>query len=128
MQNIQLLADKFDGFGYQLVSLVVAINPQDGWHDKEKSVMTKNSPELVGCIDDGGHAISQNASVLGVQCKRSIDDVDEQMDIGGIGKVSGHGFEHPCDQADPIEFMQYIQAHQFLNDQKQTFRINLAFG
>ena len=128
MQNVELLANKLDGFGDQLVGLVVAINAKQVGHDQEKSVMTENGPELVGCIDDSGHAISQNARVLSVQCKRSIDDVDEQMDIGGVGKVAGHGFEHSCDQADPIEFVQYIQTHQFLQYLQKGLSINISKG
>ena len=78
--------------------------------------MAENGPELVGCIDDSGHAISQNACILGVQGQRAIDDIDEQMDIRSVGKVAGHGLEHACNQADPVEFVQYIQAHQFLQN------------
>ena len=109
MQNVELFAQKFDGFGDELVGLVVAVDPQDAGHDEEVPVVAEDVLELVRGVDDRRHAISQNASVLGMQSQGSVDYVDEQLDIGSVRKVSCHGFEHSGNQSNPIKFVQHIQ-------------------
>ena len=58
MQDVKLFTQKFDGFGDELVGLVVAVDPQDAGHDEEVPVVAEDVLELVGGIDDSCHAIS----------------------------------------------------------------------
>lgn len=77
-------------------------------------VIRKDILELVRRVDHCGHCIPQNARVFGVECQRPVDDVDEQLDVGGVGKVPRHGFEHSGNESNPVEFVHNVQAIELL--------------
>ena len=76
--------------------------------------MREDVLELVRRVDDGGQAVAEDAGVLGVQRQGAVDDVDEELDVGGVDVVASHGLEHPRDQPDPVELVQDVESVHFL--------------
>ena len=89
---------------------VVAIYLDDGRHDQQVSVGLENVLELVSGIDDGGHAVSDDHAVSGMEGQASVENVQEQLDILWVGEISRHCLEHPGYQADPVEFVENINS------------------
>ena len=58
MQDVQLLDQVLDAGGDQVVGQVVAVNLHDGGHDQQVAAGVEDVLELVGGVDDGGHAVS----------------------------------------------------------------------
>ena len=50
-------------------------------------------PELLGRVDDGGHAVPQDDAVPGVQGHAAIEDVQEQLDVLRVREVASHGLK-----------------------------------
>jgi hypothetical protein len=57
----------------------------------------------VSCCD-----VSQNASAFAVEDYGAVQNVQKQMDVPGIRKVSCHCLKHPSNQSDPHEFVQHV--------------------
>ena len=77
-------------------------------------IQCKDVPELVAGVDVGGHAEAEHDGVFAVENQRSVNDVDEQVDVAGISEIAHHGFEHLPDEFYPAEFVHEIQCAQFL--------------
>lgn len=58
----------------------------------------KDVLELVCSVDVSCHAEAGDACVFGVKYQGPIDDVEEQVDVRGVGKKAGHGLKHPSHQ------------------------------
>ena len=114
VQHVELLASEFDSADDEVVSLVVRVDSQHGGHDEKVSVVREDVLELVSRVDHRGQAVAQDAGVLGVQRQGAIDDVDEELDVGRVDVVAGHGLEHPRDQPDPVELVQHIESVHLL--------------
>ena len=52
--------------------------------------------EMMSCIDVGGHDVSEDSGVLAVESHCSVEDVEEEVDVTRVGKITGHRFEHTC--------------------------------
>lgn len=74
----------------------------------------ENIAELMSSIDVRCHAETEHYSVFAIKHKCPIDHVDEQMDVGGIGEVSHHGFKHLTNQFHPTQFVHKVQGTQLL--------------
>ena len=77
-------------------------------------------------VDVGGHAETEHDDVLTVEHQGAIDDVDEQVDVGRVGKVTHHGFEHQPDQFDPAQLVEEVQRAQFLSPAQFRLALNNA--
>ena len=42
--------------------------------------------------------LPENAGFFGVQSERSVDNVDEELDVLGVGEVARHSLKHTGDQ------------------------------
>ena len=49
--------------------------------------------------------------------ERAVDDVEEELNVRGVGKVAGHGLKHAGNQPDPVELVQQVDAVHFLKKQ-----------
>ena len=57
-------------------------------------VQSEHVAELMAGIDVRGHAETEHYSVFTVENQRSVDHVDEEVDVPRISKVAHHGFKH----------------------------------
>ena len=108
MQNVQLLDEVFDGRGDEMVGQVVTVDLDDGRHDEKVAASVEDVLELVGSVDDGGHAVTQDNAVAGVEGHATIEDIEEQLNVLRMGKITGHGLKHPRDQTDPVKFVKDV--------------------
>ena len=108
MQDVKLLDQVFDGRGDEVVGQVVTVDLDDGGHDEEVATGVEDVLELMGGVDDGGHAVAKDDTVAGVQGHAAIEDIQEQLNVLGMGKITGHGLKHPRDQTDPIKFVKDV--------------------
>jgi len=69
---------------------------------------------MIGCVYIRRHDVAQNAGIFGMQNDRAVQNVQRQMNVTRVGKVSRHSFKHSGDQTDPHELVQYIQSKKFL--------------
>lgn len=74
----------------------------------------ENVFEVKGCVYVSGCHVAQYASALAVEYDRAVQNVQKEVDVPRIGKVSSHCLKHPRNQSDPHEFVQHVQAQQLL--------------
>ena len=110
MEDVELLDEELNAAGDQVVGHVVAVYLDDGRHDQQIAVRLENVLELVSGIDDGGHAVSDDHAVPGVERQAPVENVQEELDVLGVGEVPRHCLEHPGYQADPVEFVENINS------------------
>ena len=110
MEDVELLDEELNAAGDQVVGHVVAVYLDDGRHDQQVAVRLENVLELVSGIDDGGHAVSDDHAVSGVERQAPVENVQKELDILGVGEISRHCLEHPGYQADPVEFVENINS------------------
>ena len=110
VEDVELFDEELDAAGYQVVGHVVAVYLDDGRHDQQVSVGLENVLELVSGIDDGGHAVSDDHAVPGMERQAPVENVQEELDILGVGEISCHCLEHPGYQADPVEFVEDVNS------------------
>ncbi len=46
----------------------------------------------------------------------TTQNIDKQVNVSRIGKVSGHGLKHSCDEFGPHEFVEDVEAEEFLGN------------
>ena len=114
MEDVQLFDEELDAARYQVVGHVVAVYLDNGRHDQQVSVSLENVLELVGGVDDGGHAVSDDHAVPGMQRQAAVENVQEELDVFRMGEISCHCLEHPGYEADPIEFVEDVNTMQLL--------------
>ena len=76
--------------------------------------MREDVLELVRRVDHRGHAVAKDGGFFRVQRKGAVDDINEELDVGGVDVVASHGLEHPRDQPDPVELVQDVESVHFL--------------
>lgn len=77
-------------------------------------IQCKDVAKLVPGVDVSRHAETEHYSVFAIQHQRTVDDVDKQVDVSGIGEISYHGFKHLSNEFDPAKFVHEIQRAQLL--------------
>lgn len=122
MQNVELLADELDRATEQPVRLVVAVDADDGGHDKQVAVIGEDVLKLERRVDEGRHAEAKHGAVLAVQDERAVDDVEEEMDIGRLGEEAGGRLKHAADESHPNDLVQRVHAQQLLAHRPNTLR------
>ena len=110
MEDIELFDEELNTAGHQEVGHVVAVYLDDGRHDQQVAVRLEDVLELVRGIDDGGHAVSDDHAVPGMERQAPVENVQEELDILGVGEISCHCLEHPGYQADPVEFVEDVNS------------------
>ena len=110
VEDVELFDEELDAARYQVVGHVVAVYLHNGGHDQQVSVGLEDVLELVGGVDDGGHAVSDDHAVPGMEGQAPVEDVQEELDVLGVGEISRHCLEHPGYQADPVEFVEYVNS------------------
>ena len=114
MEDVELLDEELNAAGDQVVGHVVAVYLDDGRHDQEVTVRLENVLELVSGVDDGGHAVSDDDAVPGVERQTPVENVQEELDVLRVGEISRHCLEHPGYEADPVEFVEDINSVELL--------------
>ena len=114
MEDVELFDEELNAAGDQVVGHVVAVYLDDGRHDQQVAVRLEDVLELVSGIDDGGHAVSDDHAVAGVERQAPVEDIQEELDILGMGEISRHGLEHPGYQPDPVELVEDINSVKLL--------------
>ena len=110
VEDVELFDEELDAAGYQVVGHVVAVYLDDGRHDQQVAVGLEDVLELVRGIDDGGHAVSDDHAVPGMERQAPVENVQEELDILGVGEISCHGLEHTGYQTDPVEFVEDVNS------------------
>ena len=110
MENVELFDEELNAAGYQVVGHVVAVYLYNGGHDQKVAAGLEYVLELVGGVNDGGHAVSDDDAVPGMKGQAPVENVEEQLDIFWVGEVSSHGLKHPRYQTDPVEFMEDVNS------------------
>ena len=64
MEDVELFDQELNAGCDQVVGHVVAVDLDQGRHNQQVSTRVKNVPELMGGIDDCGHAISAENEVI----------------------------------------------------------------
>ena len=65
-------------------------------------------------VDDDRHGVAEDSGVFGVEREGTVNDIDEELDVVGVGKVAGHGLEHSSNQPDPVELVHDVKTVKFL--------------
>ena len=108
MQDVQLLDQVLYAGGDQVVGQVVAVDLDDGGHDEQVAAGVEDVLELVGGVDDGGHAVSEDDTVTRMESHAAIQDVQEQLNVLRVSKIASHGLKHSRDQTNPVKFVKDI--------------------
>ena len=81
MQDVQLLDQVLYAGGDQVVGQVVAVDLDDGGHDEQVAAGVEDVLELMGGVDDGGHAVSEDDAVTRMESHATIQDIQEQLNV-----------------------------------------------
>ena len=88
-----------------MVGQVVAVDLHNRGHYEQVATGVEYVLELMGCVDDGGHAVAKDDTVARVESHAAIQDIQEQLDVFRVGKVASHCLKHPRDQTNPVKFV-----------------------
>ena len=121
MEDVELFDEELNAGSDHVVGHVVAVYLDDGRHDQEVTVRLENVLELVGGVDDGGHAVSDDHAVPGVERQAPVENVQEELDVLGVGEVAGHGLEHAGDQPDPVKLVHHVHPLQLLHTPDSSY-------
>uniref|UniRef100_A0A8W7PM60 Uncharacterized protein n=1 Tax=Anopheles coluzzii TaxID=1518534 RepID=A0A8W7PM60_ANOCL len=114
VEQIELLHRILDRGGDQLVRLVQRVHLQHRRHDHEVPVGGENVLKVGRRVNERGRHVAHDARVFRVEQCRPGQHVQEELNVGGVGKVAGHRFEHACYQPYPHELVQHVQPEQLL--------------
>ena len=79
MKDVELFDEELDAGGDQVVGHVVAVDLDQRGHDQQVTTRVEDVPELMGGIDDCGHAISAENEVIIFFSKLQLEKISQKF-------------------------------------------------